>query len=86
MMRRCIIPLAVILGPVCASAGDGLNLAIAAPQAWCVIPGVDASGRQMSCHLPFTKEGGDCTCKGPDGKLRSGKVKIVLPPPNKPLG
>lgn len=86
MMRPSILAVAAMLAPACESAGNDLQLAIAAPQAWCVIPGADASGRQMSCHLPFTKEGSDCTCKGPDGKTRAGKVKIVLPPPNKPLG
>ena len=69
-----------------ARAAEPAKPTIAAPQAYCVIPQSDPSVPPQSCWIPFAAEGSDCECAGADRHRMSGKVRIVLPPPNKPLG
>lgn len=87
MKRRAIMPIFpfVALAATIGNAAATDAPAIAAPQAFCVIPKVEPTSREFSCRVPLTKEGTVCECKTPDGRKAGGQVKIVLPPPNKPL-
>jgi hypothetical protein len=67
-------------------AAEPVPPAIAAPQAYCVTPQSDPVTPPQSCQVPFAAEGSACECRGTDGHKMSGKVRIILPPPNRPLG
>ena len=87
MTRRAITTILSLLAlwATVANAAETAVPSIAAPQAICVIPRAEATIPEFSCRVPFTTEGTACECRMPDGKRASGQVKIVLPPPNKPL-